>query len=136
MSEWTSLAHHEGARGALREIADLGARIALDDFGTGYTALSSLRVGAIHILKLDKSLVDGIAGNEEQACIVEAFVDLARTLGLETVAEGIEDADQLEALRVLGCDFGQGFHLGRPMAPGKLYESMANRRGALAAVSS
>jgi diguanylate cyclase (GGDEF)-like protein len=136
MSEWTSLAHHEGARGALREIADLGARIALDDFGTGYTALSSLRVGAIHILKLDKSLVDGIAENDEQACIVEAFVDLARTLGLETVAEGIEGGDQLEALRDLGCDFGQGFHLGRPMSPGKLYEFMAKRRGELAAVPS
>ena len=133
MSEWTSLAYHKDARGALREIADLGARIALDDFGTGYTALSSLRVGAIHILKLDKSLVDGIAGNDEQGCIVEAFVDLARTLGLETVAEGIEDADQLEALRGLGCDYGQGFHLGRPLAPGKLSQLMASRRGELAA---
>jgi diguanylate cyclase (GGDEF)-like protein len=120
MSEWASLSQDGLAARGLAGIGDLGVRIALDDFGMGYTALSSLRSGSLDILKLDKSLVDGIVGNAAQFRIVEAFVELARTLGLATVAEGIEDEAQLETLRRLGCDSGQGFYLARPLAPESL----------------
>jgi diguanylate cyclase (GGDEF)-like protein len=127
LSEWASLTHEGASADGLAAIGDLGVRIALDDFGMGYTALGSLRVDALDILKLDKSLVDGIGESRRRFRIVEAFIELARTLGLETIAEGIEDESQLEALRRLGCDGGQGFHLARPLAPASMTQFMRDR---------
>jgi diguanylate cyclase (GGDEF)-like protein len=127
MSEWATLANDGLAAAGLAGIESLGIRIALDDFGMGVTTLGSMRFGPLDILKLDKSLVDGIADNEGQLRIVEAFVELARTLGLETVAEGIEDDAQLETLRRLGCDYGQGFYLSRPLAPERMPSFLEDR---------
>ena len=86
-------------------------RLALDDFGTGYSSLSYLRSFPLDILKIAKPFVDGVTGRREERSFVRLIVELASTLGLEVVAEGIESADQLEALREMGCDLGQGFHL-------------------------
>jgi diguanylate cyclase (GGDEF)-like protein len=95
----------------LRELRSLGVRVAIDDFGTGYSSLSYLRFMPVDILKLDRSFISAMdEGNE----IVEAVVGLATTLGIQVVAEGIEEQEQWERLVALGCRFGQGFLIGKP----------------------
>ena len=100
----------------MQELKALGVSFAIDDFGTGYSSLSYLRRFPIDILKLDKSFVDDVGGGEVNGALAETIVQLGRTLHLQTVAEGIEQASQLEALRAFGCTFGQGFYLAEPMA--------------------
>jgi diguanylate cyclase (GGDEF)-like protein len=117
ISERTALTggRHPGA--VLSELRELGVRIALDDFGTGCTALSALRFLAVHVLKLDKSYIDEIATNPDRRRIVAAILELADTVGLETVAEGIEEPDQAAALKDLRCSMGQGFHYSKAIPP-------------------
>jgi diguanylate cyclase (GGDEF)-like protein/PAS domain S-box-containing protein len=100
--------------GKLRQLKELGVRLALDDFGTGYSSLSYLRRFPIDVLKIDKSFVDGIAVSAEDRAVAGAIVQLGQTLGLQVVAEGIEDQGQVSALTGLGCPFGQGYHFGMP----------------------
>ncbi|MEA2359798.1 MAG: hypothetical protein QOI62_3058 [Solirubrobacteraceae bacterium] len=92
----------------------LGVRLAMDDFGTGYSSLSQLRQFPLDLLKIDRSFVANLADGEGSS-IAGAIVSVARALGLRTVAEGIEDAEQLAAVIALGCDLGQGYHFARPM---------------------
>src|SRR5215208_870069 len=101
----------------LCELRGLGVRIALDDFGTGYSSLSYLHTLPLDILKIAKPFVDGLARGDRESGFVNMIIDLARTLDLEVIAEGVETADQLAALRHLGAELGQGFLLGRPSAP-------------------
>ena len=89
-------------------------RFALDDFGTGYSSLSYLHTLPFDILKIAKSFVDGLARRGPEASFVRMIIELARTLDVAVVAEGIETQDQADALVALECDYGQGFHLGRP----------------------
>jgi EAL domain-containing protein (putative c-di-GMP-specific phosphodiesterase class I) len=98
----------------LQALADLGVRLAVDDFGTGYSALSYLRTLPVHILKLDKSFIDSL-DNRRDLALTGSIVALAQNLELGTVAEGVEDPAQAEALRRMGCDSGQGFLFARPM---------------------
>src|SRR5262249_18537238 len=100
----------------MQQLVDLGCELAIDDFGTGYSSLSYLRQFPIGILKIDRSFVSGLTANgaSEEGALVQAIVDLARTLQLRTVAEGIEPHEQLEELRRMGCDVGQGFLMARP----------------------
>jgi diguanylate cyclase (GGDEF)-like protein len=93
----------------------LGVRIAIDDFGTGYSSLTYLKRFPVDILKIDQSFIAGIGESSEALAMVHALVQLGRALGLETLAEGIEDAHQLERLRAEGCESGQGFFLAKPM---------------------
>ena len=101
----------------LAELKALGVRIAIDDFGTGYSSLDYLRRFPVDVLKIDKSFVDGVTGGDEGRALVQAIVDMGRSLRLELVAEGIEGADQLEELRATGCASGQGYLFARPAAP-------------------
>lgn len=100
----------------MQGLVDLGIELAIDDFGTGYSSLSYLRQFPIKVLKIDRSFVNGIGldGSDEESALVQAIVDLAGTLQLRTVAEGIETLGQLNALREMGCDIGQGFLLAKP----------------------
>jgi predicted signal transduction protein with EAL and GGDEF domain len=100
----------------LDRIRALGIRLALDDFGTGYSSLSYLREFPIDVIKIDKSFVEGIARGSEEAAVARAVIELGRTLNIDTVAEGVEGAHQLEELRSLRCDYGQGYHFSRPLA--------------------
>ena len=93
----------------------IGVHVALDDFGTGYSSLASIRRLPVDSLKIDQSFVAGIVGEQQDAALVSAAVTFARAVGLELTAEGIENEEQLDALRRLGCRLGQGFHLGRPL---------------------
>jgi diguanylate cyclase (GGDEF)-like protein len=101
----------------LTRLRKLGVRLALDDFGTGYSSLSYLQRLPVDILKIDRSFIGGVTGSAEQSALARAIVNLGHTLGLQTVAEGIETAEQLATLRELGCQLGQGYHLARPLGP-------------------
>ena len=105
----------EAAIARLQELKALGVRLAVDDFGTGYSSLSYLRRFPIDVLKIDKSFVDGVDTQAKEAELAQAIVDMARALRMEIVAEGIERAEQLERLRALRCDFGQGYYFAHPM---------------------
>jgi diguanylate cyclase (GGDEF)-like protein len=104
----------------LRKLKHLGIQLAIDDFGTGYSSLAYLKRFPIDILKIDRSFVDQLGQNAEDTAIVQAIITLARTLNLCVTAEGIERADQLDMLRVLGCDHGQGYFFARPLPKDQL----------------
>jgi diguanylate cyclase (GGDEF)-like protein/PAS domain S-box-containing protein len=97
---------------ALRTLKNAGIRIALDDFGTGYSSLSHLRDFPVDVVKIDRSFVGSMEGEPEIAAIVAAVIDLARSLSIEVVAEGIETEQQKELLKAHDCSFGQGFLFG------------------------
>jgi predicted signal transduction protein with EAL and GGDEF domain len=108
----------------------IGVGLALDDFGTGFSSLSHLQRFPIGQLKVDRSFVNRIGAGESS--MVQVIVQIAQTLGLELVAEGVESAAQVEQLRALGCQLAQGYHFGRPLEA----EALADRlRGAVAAAS-
>jgi diguanylate cyclase len=112
----SSLMNDIGAAVAmLRALKRMGVQVAVDDFGTGYSSLSYLKRLPIDILKVDKSFVRDLGHNREDAAIVRAIIALASSLGLSTIAEGVEDTAQEALLREAGCDFVQGFHYGRPV---------------------
>lgn len=118
VTESSMMEDTESAIGVLHRLKDLGVQLAIDDFGTGYSSLSYLKRLPIDILKIDKSFVDGVAQEAEDAAIIKAVLTLAQTMGLRVVAEGVESADQLKRLRQLGCEMAQGYHFARPL-PGE-----------------
>ena len=99
----------------LADLKALGTEIAIDDFGTGYASLSHLRKFPASLLKVDRSFVATIAEDPRTRAIVAAIIDMAHALGLEAVAEGIETVEQLQVVRELGCDLGQGYLFARPL---------------------
>jgi len=99
----------------LEELRQLGARIALDDFGTGYSSLTTLSKFPIDVIKIDRSFVSGIGSDPKKLSIVAGIVALAESLGLDTVAEGIETEDELALVRDLGCARGQGYLFSKPL---------------------
>jgi diguanylate cyclase (GGDEF)-like protein len=103
------------ATAKLRTLKTLGVGLAVDDFGTGFSSLSHLRRFPVDTLKIDKSFVDGVAVDADGFDFIQAIVRLARTLHLTTVAEGVEEPDQLRGLRRAGCDLMQGYLLTRPL---------------------
>jgi diguanylate cyclase (GGDEF)-like protein/PAS domain S-box-containing protein len=112
----------------LHELRHLGVRLAVDDFGTGYSSLSYLRQFPFDILKVDKSFVATITDADAIPAIVRGLLELGRTLGLETVAEGVEDTVQRDALRAQGCDLAQGYLFARPMRPVAARGMLARQR--------
>jgi EAL domain-containing protein (putative c-di-GMP-specific phosphodiesterase class I) len=98
----------------LQQLRGLGVRIAVDDFGIGYSSLSYLRMFPFHRIKIDRSFVMELPASPECAKIVRSMVELAKSLGIDITAEGIETADQLAHLRADGCTEGQGFLFSAP----------------------
>ncbi len=107
----------DAVRGAetLQQLRDIGVHLALDDFGTGYSSLSYLRNLPLDSLKIAREFVEGLAFSDHDAAFVRLIVGLAKTVGLKVVAEGIETRAQLDMLREIGCDLGQGYYFARPM---------------------
>jgi EAL domain-containing protein (putative c-di-GMP-specific phosphodiesterase class I) len=99
----------------LQALKSLGVQLAMDDFGTGYSSLSFLRNFPIAIIKIDKSFIREMGRDASEAAIVSGVIHLAHALRLQVVAEGIETPDQLNQLRALECDLGQGFYFGKPL---------------------
>lgn len=106
----------------LHALQQQGVRLAIDDFGTGYSSLAYLRRHPIHQLKIDRSFVTDLTENEDDAAIVTAIVQMAKSLRLRTVAEGVETAAQLALLRQLGCEMAQGYLIAPPMPAEKLLQ--------------
>ena len=117
----------------LHLLREIGVRLAIDDFGTGYSSLNYLRRLPVDILKIDRSFVKGIGTETELTALTGAIVGIGRDLGLETVAEGIEDVSQLDALRAMGCAYGQGYLYARPMPPADVAAIVA--RGSVVAAA-
>ncbi len=109
---------------SLVALRDLGVTIAIDDYGTGYSSLAYLRSLPVQTLKIDKSFVTAMVSQPINASIVRSTIDLARSLGMNVVSEGVEDGDTLNRLRALGCDGAQGFYIGRPVPAEELEESI------------
>lgn len=102
---------------ALDRLKKIGVRISIDDFGMGYSSLSYLKRLPADTLKIDKSFVAGLATNIEDTALVRMVVDLAHTLGMKVVAEGVESQEQMAMLREMGCDIAQGFYVSTPLSP-------------------
>ncbi|SFP49781.1 putative bifunctional diguanylate cyclase/phosphodiesterase [Sphingomonas rubra] len=107
----------ERAAETLYKLRQMGFRIALDDFGTGYSSLYNIRKFALDCLKIDKSFIDGMGRERESAAIVHSIIHLGRALGLGVVAEGVETEAQVQALRIAGAQYLQGYYLSRPVMP-------------------
>ena len=121
----------------IAEMSKIGVRLSVDDFGTGFSCLSYLHKLPLHTLKIDRDFVSRLLdSNDDTRCIVEAILTLARNLGLQTVAEGVENDEQLALLRAAGCDLIQGFLFSRPLtasdAERLLEADMRSRAGAAA----
>jgi predicted signal transduction protein with EAL and GGDEF domain len=119
------------AQATLERLKSIGVTLAIDDFGTGYSSLANLRRLPVDVIKIDKAFVIDMETSPSDAAIVAATVDLAHSLGLRAVAEGVESDEVWRRLAVLGCDIAQGFHVSRPLPARDLQPLL--QRGSLGA---
>jgi diguanylate cyclase (GGDEF)-like protein/PAS domain S-box-containing protein len=126
LTESVLLADTQPVAETLMELRRRGIRLALDDFGTGYSSLGHLRDFAVDVIKMDRSFVSGIGSGLADGAILRAIIALAGTLGLMTIGEGIERAEQLAALNAMGCQAGQGFYISKPLDRDALEELLAS----------
>jgi len=122
-------AQDETARARLRELKSLGIRIALDDFGTGYSSLACLHQLPVDIVEIDRSFVSHAESSEYHRVLIEATIRVAQSLGMDTVAEGIETEGQAALMRRLQCARGQGFLYSKPLAAAELPRWLAEQAG-------
>jgi diguanylate cyclase (GGDEF)-like protein len=119
----------------LAELKKLGVRIAVDDFGTGYSSLAYLRQFPVDSLKIDRTFITSLTRSSEAHALTHTLIELGKALGLQTLAEGVEESEQVLELQREGCDLAQGFLFARPMAPDALEAFLNERRAPLAAAS-
>jgi len=115
VKESTVMHHHTMASSMLDHVADLRIGLSIDDFGTGYSSMAYLRRYPVRKVKIDSSFVDGLPGESDDRAITEAIISMAKPLGLDVVAEGVETPQQLEFLREHGCDIAQGYFFTQPL---------------------
>jgi EAL domain-containing protein (putative c-di-GMP-specific phosphodiesterase class I) len=120
------------AKAVLDRLHDRGIKIAIDDFGTGYSSLVSLKQLPVSTIKIDKSFVIDMETDDDDAAIVKSTVQLAHSLGLKAVAEGMETAWAWSKLAAFGCDYGQGYYLSRPLESGRFTQWFAAYREMIA----
>jgi len=106
----------------MRRLRDLGVKVHIDDFGTGYSSLAYLQRFAVDTLKIDRGFIKRLGINDEGSEIVRTIIALARNLGMEALAEGIEKPEQLHLAREMGCDFAQGFLISKPLPPEEIQD--------------
>jgi EAL domain-containing protein (putative c-di-GMP-specific phosphodiesterase class I) len=126
ITESVLLRDTEGTLAALNQLRAMGIGMALDDFGTGYSSLSYLRSFPFSKIKIDKSFVRDLTTNKESLSIVRAVVGLGRSLGMISIAEGVETPEQLNGLREVGCAEVQGFLFSRPRPAGEVLTLIDN----------
>jgi diguanylate cyclase (GGDEF)-like protein len=126
LTESSVMADPQRSLQQLLRLHEMGVRIAIDDFGTGYSSLSYLKRLPVDEVKIDKSFVIGMVTDADDAAIVRSTIDLAANLGLEVIAEGVEDARTWDLLVRLGCDAIQGYHLSRPLSADDMAEFLAH----------
>jgi diguanylate cyclase (GGDEF)-like protein len=127
ITESTVLVDPARSKLVLDRLSGMGLRLSIDDFGTGYSSLAYLKRLPLNELKIDRSFVMHMLENEDDAVIVRSTIDLGRNLGLEVVAEGVEDAPTWDALASLGCDVAQGYYLSRPVPAEELGKWLVGR---------
>ena len=120
VTESSVMADPTRAVALLHQLRDLGVRLSVDDFGTGYSSLSYLQRLPVQEVKIDRSFVSALSTGGEDVAIVRAIIDLGRHLGLDVVAEGVEDQATWDLLAAMECDLVQGWHLERAMPPEQL----------------
>lgn len=108
------------ARRTLGKFRDMGLEISIDDFGTGFSSLSSLRHYPINLLKVDQSFVRDLEHAPDACAITQTVIDLARYLGISSIAEGIENEGQFAKIRMMGCNIGQGFLFSKALSVAEL----------------
>jgi EAL domain-containing protein (putative c-di-GMP-specific phosphodiesterase class I) len=128
VTEGSVMADPARAVALLHQLRDLGVRLSVDDFGTGYSSLSYLKRLPVHEVKIDRSFVAALREDNEDVAIVRAIIDLGRNLGLEVVAEGVEDQASWDLLKSMNCDLVQGWHLARSMPASELAPWLAARQ--------
>jgi len=111
----------------LAELREGGLRIAIDDFGTGYSSLAYLKALPLDYLKIDKRLSEDITGSPRDRIVVRSVIDMARSLGLGVIAEGVETQEQLDLLAQEGCTLYQGYLCSRPLDTGALTSLVRDR---------
>ncbi len=116
ITESATLQNPENALRILSELDQMGVYLSIDDFGTGYSSLAYLKRMPVNEIKIDKSFVFDLTTNQDDRSIVSATIDLAHRLGMQVIAEGVENSDAQQLLKTLGCDSAQGFHIARPMS--------------------
>lgn len=129
VTESAAMTGSDAAVATLERLRDLGIKLSVDDYGTGQSTLTYLKRLPASELKIDKSFIQTIVANRNDAILVRSTIDLAHELGLSVVGEGVEDAECLEALAALGCDTVQGYHVGKPM-PSADFIALARRLNA------
>jgi EAL domain-containing protein (putative c-di-GMP-specific phosphodiesterase class I) len=130
ITESAAMQNSQQQLGSLQALRNLGSRILIDDFGTGYSSLSYLKHLPIDTLKIDRAFVRDMVADGNDAAIVRAIVAVAKSLGMALVAEGIESHEQLDCLRELGCECGQGFFFSPPVPPEACRSILWQLRGA------
>jgi EAL domain-containing protein (putative c-di-GMP-specific phosphodiesterase class I) len=135
LTESALLRRDERLHSELAELKGIGVKLAIDDFGTGYSSLSYLRDLPIDVVKMDKSFVEGIADSDQRLALAEGIVQIARTLSLDVIAEGIETEVQRDLLSSMECHYGQGFLLAMPMPLAEAEDLARNGFAAAAPVS-
>jgi EAL domain-containing protein (putative c-di-GMP-specific phosphodiesterase class I) len=123
ITESTIMVDTENTRDILDKLSSLGITFAIDDFGTGFSSIGYLNRIPIDTIKIDKSFTQGIDTSEDSLSIVRSVIQLSRNLGIEVVAEGVENENHLRLLRELECDLAQGYYLSRPV-PASEFEKL------------
>ncbi len=129
ITETMVMADLSGAREVMKKLNRLGVRLAIDDFGTGHSSLAYLKQFPVHEVKVDRAFVQDVADSPVDCAIVRAVIDLANAMGLVTVAEGVETADQLGRLQDLGCAVGQGYYFSPPLCAAEFDELLTRHFG-------
>lgn len=130
ITESLPIEYTEHEMGALRELKALGVKLAIDDFGAGYSSLSSLEKIPVDFLKIDQSFVGKLGHKDKTAVLISGLIDLAQTLGIKAIAEGVEQAEQLEELRLMECDLAQGYYFWQPLPEHEASDLLKANRGA------
>ena len=130
LTESILIKNPEQVFGTVKRLKQQGIKLSIDDFGTGYSSLSYLKRFDVDKLKIDQSFVRDLATDPDDAAIIRAIIQMAHSLDLRTIAEGVEDADTLASLRRFDCDEAQGYFFGRPMPANDLTNLLQGRRGA------
>ena len=125
ITEYTAVCEADKTIAVMRALSGMGIQISIDDFGTGYSSLSHLKRFPIHTLKMDKSFVDHVVDDEEDASFARMVIGLAKSLNLDLIAEGVETEAQLDFLRSEGCRLIQGFYFSKPLSVNDTHEYLA-----------
>lgn len=124
LTERTLVADVERTTKIMRDLINIGFIISIDDFGTGYSSLSYLKRMPAHIIKIDRSFVDGMSSSKADKQIVASTIDMVQNLGMKVIAEGIEEHGQFEMLKEFNCDMAQGYLMARPILQADLYAEL------------